>query len=147
MSTLPQIFDTSGMDAATLHQAAYLLQGNLQQGTPTEVTGPYAQQLVSLAGGQMDAQGLVTSNPSGFQFLKNVESADPTGIVKAAADTVQGSGPPTGTSVASWLTSHAANWSFMVVGAILVLGALLISQRETITHAVTTTAKTAAMLT
>jgi hypothetical protein len=43
-----------------------------------------------------------------------------------------GSGAAVSNGVANWVQSHAANYGLVVLGALLALGALLISQRQTI---------------
>lgn len=149
MSTQPQIFDTSGMDSSTLNHAALLLSQNLSNGTPTSVTGPYADQLIKLAGGQLNSQGLVTYSAPGF--LQNtgtaIESADPTGLVKAAADTYNAAGPPKGQSISTWLMKGAGNYSLIAFGAIIAIAALIYSQRENVTAVVKQVGKVAEIAT
>lgn len=145
MSTLPQTFDTTGMDQATLPHAAYLLSQNLTNGTPTTVTGPYADQLVKLAGGQLNSQGLVTYSAPGV--LSNTKTAleqvDPTGLVKAAADTYNAAGPSNGQSISSWLMKGAANYSLIAFGAVIAIAALIYSQRDNVTAVVKQVGKVA----
>lgn len=50
-----------------------------------------------------------------------------------------------GGSVTSWLQSKAGDYGLVILGALLVLGALLISQRQNIQAAATTVAKVAVL--
>lgn len=149
--TTPQLFDTTGMDSTTLNQAALLLSQNLGNGTPTSVTGPYASQLVSLAGGQLNSQGLVTSaDPS---FLQNIGGAINSHLWGASiaqltqdakkAGAIASSNPVT--SLTSWIGTSAANFSLIAFGAVIAVAALIYSQRENIQTVVKQAGKVAAL--
>lgn len=54
-------------------------------------------------------------------------------------------GPTSTQSAAGWLQSHMANYGLVILGGLLVLGALLISQRKNIETVVTSAGKVAAL--
>lgn len=67
-----------------------------------------------------------------------------TGQSGAAAGDPSNAGPGSGSFV-DWLQAHMANVGLVVLGGLLVLGALLISQRKNIETVVTTAGKVAAV--
>lgn len=119
-------------------------------------------QVAASTTGSNPAAASNTSNDSGFlnftggynygdnaqgQTAEDTQYNPITGQSGAAAgnpSTVTAPGE-TGSSALDWIQSHFANYGLVILGGILVIGALLISQRKSIETVVTTAGKVAAV--
>jgi len=103
-------------------QVAASTTGSNPAGMPSNVVG-------SIADGQW------TPNPNNpLQKAQVGSGAAVSSAIKSAAS-----------PVTSWIQDHAGNYGLVILGALLVLGALLISQRKNIETIVTTAGKAAAI--
>lgn len=147
MSTInPILFNTDGYDQSVLNNAAILLQQALIDNQQVEVTGAHAQQLVDMVGAKLNGSTAylpdATPAPSALKntLITAAELGTPFTAPLAAAKIA---GAVTGTSPAnaaeSWIESIAGNWGLIVVGSILVIAALVMSQKRNITKVINTT--------
>lgn len=90
--------------------------------------------------GNANNAGGVWSGGSGA----NVAGANLAGNT-AAGQNIANLGAQNAASLGNWFYKNLGNASFIVIGVLLGLGALLISQRETVIKVATTAAKTAAV--
>lgn len=142
--TTPTIFDTTGADQSVLAHMAWLASNEIQQNKQVEIIGPQAQYVANMAGLSINGNFAVDNSPT---LTDNLESTDPTGIIKAVKDTVNGAAQ-TGASIAhpiDTITKNLGNYAMMATGVVLVIGALLISQRKNITKIVKTGGEIAAI--
>lgn len=136
-------FNTTGVPYPVLQFMAQKTQESVMNGGTAVVTGNQSAMLASLAGVTLDANGNATmKSPT---LAQNLASADPTGIVKAAEDTYNNSGPPKGKTISQWLMQGAGNYSLIAFGAVIAIAALIYSQRENVTAVVKQASKVAAL--
>jgi hypothetical protein len=96
----------------------------------------------STAGSPIQSQGVFsTLTALAAQALSTQITGSPTAGAVTAAATTTGTTAP----ITSWISSHAGNYGLVVMGALLALGALLISQRGNIEKVVETAGKVVAV--
>lgn len=142
----------SPQQAAPIVSAAMLNQGFTQAQIGDAISMPgsvSSSQTLSTEPGAASATGQNFSNGLGglWQYLTEPTyraqlNAAYNNSPKLQAAVKQGTGS-TGTS---WLAAHAGNYGLVAFGAILALGALLISQKGTIVKVTSTAAKASALL-
>lgn len=126
-----------------LDQDAYLVAQYMYTGAPINVQ---AANLDANANAQyVMTQAQADAGQPAPTLGDNLQSADPTGLIKAAVDTYEGSGPPKGETLSQWVMAGAGNYSLIAFGAILALAALIYSQRDNVKTIVETAGKVAAV--
>lgn len=157
MSNQPAIFDTSNLDNSSFQQMAQQLAQTISSGQNYSVTGPNAGPLLNAAfaiNGNINPQtGQVASvsTPSNSIAGSPTQSASYWEQSKALAYAVT-SPDVAATAIADkaksamgdWISAHAGNYGLIIFGALLALGALLISQRETVLKVAKTAAEVSA---
>lgn len=147
MSTQPTVYDTSNSDQSNLMQMSQLVAQDMKSGNPYQVIGSnatYVQNYATSLSGvtveqspsildQMGA-GAASTTAGGAATIAANGGTSPTTLAAGGAANAPNAnlGPTSTTTVTGWLQSHLANYGLVVMGALLVLGALLISQRDNI---------------
>ena len=168
------VYDTTNLDQDQFAQMAQMLAAQLQSGSNSQwsVTGPNAEQLLQAAaninGGQLVENGQpAVSTPSNSTagaptqsngFWSGLLQGGLAGAGAAANESTpqlstnianagaNPSTPPTGSNT-GWfaqIESNLGNWGLVLFGAILAIGALIISQKNTVIKVASTAAKVAA---
>lgn len=152
MNTQPTVYDTTNSDQGNLMQMSQLVAQDMKSGNPYQVIGSNATYVqnyaTSLSGVQVEPAPNTSSDwlstigsggASGFATGPAAQAAAAGASTPSQAAAGGGYnassanlGPTSTTTVTGWLQSHLANYGLVVMGALLVLGALLISQRDNI---------------
>lgn len=172
MSQTTNTYDTTNLDSQQWAQMASLVGSDMRSGQTFNVTGPNAQAMINAAsaasgvidpstgtnpiikmplvgaspvGGNAAAPGAPSDSPYDF-YGGTTSGNDYNPITHGTSGNPSdvGPDPQTPDSVLGFVQSHMANYGLVILGALLVLGALLISQRKTIETVATTAAKVAA---
>lgn len=152
-----------GPNSAQLQNAAFAINGNQIAGTNQLAAVPVTAPNTSAAGNPTQSQSTwdnildVLSHGGGASSFATgpAEQAAAAGGQQAAggsyeADPIQGSVDAGKSGVAAlsptlaWIQAHAGNYGIIILGAVLAVGALLISQRKTIINVAKTAAEVAA---
>lgn len=154
MSALPPTtFDTTNLDTQQAIQMEQIVAQYVQNGQPMNVIGPNASAVMNGADAINNAHTATPSNST----MSNMEAIGATALAGAAAVMLP-SMASANLSIAkknvqalsgpfSWLNPTTwGNFGLILFGAALGLGALLISQKETIIKVGDTAAKGAALL-
>jgi hypothetical protein len=80
--------------------------------------------------------------PSGLPLLTDIISGK---VTPPGYQPQIGSGPAITNAAGSWVSAHIGNYGLVILGGLLVVGALLISQKDNISKAAVTVAKVAAV--
>jgi hypothetical protein len=80
--------------------------------------------------------------PSGLPLLTDIISGK---VTPPGYQPQVGSGPAITNAAGSWVSAHIGNYGLVILGGLLVVGALLISQKDNISKAAVTVAKVAAV--
>ncbi len=156
----PIVYDTTGASQSNLMQLAQMVSQNMQNGTAYSITGPNASYVQNYATGlsgvkvipgqtsagnetpatgtdwlSMLGQGAsstLAGGSAGVAAAGAGNSASANAAAGGAASAGSNLGATSNLSLTGWIQSHAANYGLVIMGALLVLGALLISQRNNI---------------
>lgn len=155
MTAQPTVYNATGLTDTQVGQMADSLAGTMSNGNEFKLTGPQSDAVMTKAQSILAGQGRIIpsawgSQPTGANAVgavgdesgSNLDfgNSDP-GAAKRQQTAVQNATP----GFAGWLQDHAANWGLIVLGVLLAIGALLISQRETIISVGKEAAKVAAV--
>lgn len=162
MSTQPTIYDTTNADQTNLMQMSQLVAQDMRAGNAYQITGPQASYVQNYATGLSGVTVQPEPSPSNStDWLSTIGSGGASGFATGPAEQAAAAGastpsqaaagggynaananmgPTSTTGVTGWLQSHLANYGLVVMGALLVLGALLISQRDNIAKVAAVTA-------
>lgn len=149
MSTPPEVFDTNNLDTSDAQGMAQLVANATSSGTPFSVIGPNATTVTQMAGAINGSQGPGMSFLDSGATAASPGTASNTGASSTPATPIAGTianGAMTpnmnapiqqaqvgsGSAVTGWIQSHLGNWGLITIGVILGLGALLISQKQTL---------------
>lgn len=106
----------------------------------TSLRNAGAQNIQTVNGGT----DITTPINSGWSF-GDVASAALKTVTNPIGSAVDGAEKITGDNITGWLTENAGNYGLVILGALLAVGALLISQKDNITTVVEQGAKIAAV--
>lgn len=126
MATTPKTYSADSADPQFLNQMAQMIAGDMGSNTPFKVTGPQAQTVLDLAK-QQNQQDMGATSP-GFGTIVLPSNMPNDAITQELKKNVASANQPIG----QWFQSNFANYSLIVLGIVLGVGALLISQKETI---------------
>lgn len=135
-----------------LSHASLLLAQALNDNEQVKVIGPYAEQLVNMAGAKLNTSTSTANYPMADTIpssLKNTlitaaELSSPLTMPYAVGKLATGSATTDSKSpVESWIESIAGNWMLIGVGTILGIAALVMSQHKNITKVIDTGTKIA----
>lgn len=129
-------YNASGLSDTQVGVMADSIAGQMSNGTGFHVTGDQAPAVITAAQSIMAERGILfTANgtqggqPTGSQSTTSkIAEAIGNAVFPGVGTVAVASTPSPGT----WLESHAANWGLIVLGVLLGIGALLISQKDTI---------------
>lgn len=141
--TQPTVFDTTNLDSTTATPMAQQLAATMASGQPYSIVGPNAASIMQAAqainGTSLSASPVAPSTPSpadqvagGFMGGSGAAVGAPANVNDNAAMSKTIANAPN--SIVAWIQDHYANWGLIVLGVILAIGALLISQKDTIVN-------------
>jgi len=159
MATIPPtVYDTTGLDSTTAAQMAQLVASDSASGKPFTLTGPNATAIATAAaavnGSTLASTGAPATGTGGAAgngwdsgaiagSIQNGQfQANPNSPMQQAQ--VLGGPGTAGSTVQGWFAAHLGNYGLVALGVLLGLGALLISNKDTIVNVGTKVAKAVA---
>jgi hypothetical protein len=136
------------MDDSTMIQTAQAVAGQMSNNTPFNVIGPNAATVIQQAGiinGSLSPSDSIASPQTISPGTATATNTTTGGLPPQIAGTisngqmtpnpnspVQQAQVGSGSSITTWISAHMGNWGLIGIGVVLGLGALLISQKQTL---------------
>jgi hypothetical protein len=160
VSNSPTIYDTTGIDSAAAQQMAQNVAADTASGKAFSIVGPNADGIASAAaligGSTIAAPTAAPAQPGGAtgETATPTTTPDIVGTIKNGAFVANPNSPAqkaqilggpgtAGSTVSGWFAAHLGNYGLVVLGALLGLGAILISNRQTVVKIAKAAAETA----